>query len=151
MDCLLTTSNYLTLFQLVRFSPEKNLVAFCQVLIIRKTVSAYLSMSDNAALGVVAWVVKCGGSDLSITLRVSWIDATTAGPSGGWGLATALATTLAQFAAAGLEPSYTITITACGILWVVFKTLTLEILLIRLLWRQPILMRVGHLTWHPKF
>ncbi|KAM0146237.1 hypothetical protein ACHAPG_011247 [Botrytis cinerea] len=85
-----------------------------QVLTIQKTVNAYLSMSDNIALAVVASVAKCGGSNSGIKLRVGRIDATSAGPAGVPGPATDLNTTLAQFAAAGFDASQTIGLTACG-------------------------------------
>ncbi|ESZ91631.1 hypothetical protein SBOR_7993 [Sclerotinia borealis F-4128] len=80
----------------------------------KPTVSAYLSMSDNAALAVVAAVAKCGGSDSGINLRVGRIDATSAGPAGVPGPPTDLNKTLAQFAASGFDASDTIALTACG-------------------------------------
>ncbi|KAK6610596.1 WSC domain-containing protein [Botrytis cinerea] len=80
----------------------------------KPTVNAYLSMSDNIALAVVASVAKCGGSNSGIKLRVGRIDATSAGPAGVPGPATDLNTTLAQFAAAGFDASQTIGLTACG-------------------------------------
>ncbi|KAF7918411.1 uncharacterized protein EAE97_011866 [Botrytis byssoidea] len=46
----------------------------------KPTANAYLSMSDNAALAVVA-VAKCGGSSSGIKLRVGRIDATSASPA----------------------------------------------------------------------
>ncbi|TGO67795.1 hypothetical protein BOTNAR_0035g00040 [Botryotinia narcissicola] len=69
-----------------------------QLLIIQKTANAYLSMSDNAALAVVA-VAKCGGSSSAIKLRVGQIDAASASPARVPRRATYLNTTLAQFAA----------------------------------------------------
>ncbi|TGO12609.1 hypothetical protein BTUL_0085g00190 [Botrytis tulipae] len=83
-----------------------------QGLIIQETVNAYLSMSDNAALAVVA-VAKCGDSSSGIKLRVGRIDAASAGPARVPGPATDLNTTLAQFAAAGFYASETISLTAC--------------------------------------
>ncbi|TEY67392.1 hypothetical protein BOTCAL_0127g00060 [Botryotinia calthae] len=62
----------------------------------KPTVNAYLSISDNIALAVVASVIKCGGSNSGIKLRVGRIDATSAGP------------------AAGFDASETIGLIACG-------------------------------------
>ncbi|TVY40053.1 WSC domain-containing protein [Lachnellula occidentalis] len=78
------------------------------------TVSAYLSMSDNIALGLVASLAECGGTTTGIPLRVGRIDAEEAGPAGVPMPTTDLETTLAQFAAAGFNQSETIALTACG-------------------------------------
>ncbi|RDW79676.1 hypothetical protein BP6252_04314 [Coleophoma cylindrospora] len=81
---------------------------------IQFTISAYLSMADNLALGIVVSVATCGGSDTGIPLRTGRIDATEAGPAGVPEPTTDLDTTLAQFAAAGFNQSDTIGVTACG-------------------------------------
>ncbi|RDW92072.1 hypothetical protein BP5796_01466 [Coleophoma crateriformis] len=78
------------------------------------TISAYLSMADNLALGIVVSVTTCGGSDTGIPLRAGRIDATEAGPAGVPEPTTDLNTALAQFAAAGFNQSDTIGVTACG-------------------------------------
>ncbi|TVY22534.1 WSC domain-containing protein [Lachnellula hyalina] len=78
------------------------------------TVSAYTSMSDNIALGLIASLAECGGTTTGIPLRVGRIDAEEAGPAGVPEPTTDLKTTLAQFAAAGFNQSETIALTACG-------------------------------------
>ncbi|TVY62831.1 WSC domain-containing protein [Lachnellula suecica] len=80
----------------------------------RPTVNAYLSMADNIALGLVVSLVTCGGANTGIPLRAGRIDAVEAGPAGVPEPTTDLATTLAQFAAAGFNQSETIALTACG-------------------------------------
>lgn len=78
------------------------------------TATAYLSMADNIALGLVAAVSQCQGSVPDIDLRIGRIDATEAGPSGVPEPTTDLETTFAQFAAAGFDQSDAIAVTACG-------------------------------------
>ncbi|KAF8859171.1 heme peroxidase [Acephala macrosclerotiorum] len=78
------------------------------------TVSAYMSMADNIALGVIASVAECGGTNTGIVARTGRIDADSAGPAGVPEPTTDLATTLAQFAAAGFNHADTIALTACG-------------------------------------
>ncbi|CZR56980.1 related to beta-1,3 exoglucanase precursor [Phialocephala subalpina] len=72
------------------------------------TQSAYLSMADQIALGVLVSVAQCGGNAKAIPLRVGRIDASAAGPSGVPTPFTAIEPTLAQFAQAGMSQSDTI-------------------------------------------
>jgi catalase (peroxidase I) len=78
------------------------------------TITAYMSMADNIALGIVAAISTCNGSAYGIPLRTGRVDALAAGPSGVPEPTTDLATTLAQFAAAGFSQADTIASTACG-------------------------------------
>ncbi|KAF3012589.1 hypothetical protein E8E14_005591 [Neopestalotiopsis sp. 37M] len=78
------------------------------------TITAYLSMADNIALGLVASLSTCGATVGGINLRAGRKDALEAGPSGVPEPTTDLETTLNQFAAAGFSQSETIILTACG-------------------------------------
>ncbi|KUJ07877.1 heme peroxidase [Mollisia scopiformis] len=78
------------------------------------TVTAYLSMSDNIALGVIASVAECGGTSTGILPKVGRIDADGAASGLVPVPATSLENTLAQFEAAGFDQSDTIALTACG-------------------------------------
>ncbi|CAJ2506701.1 Uu.00g078870.m01.CDS01 [Anthostomella pinea] len=77
-------------------------------------VSAYVSMADMLALGVVASVATCGGTTTDIPLRTGRVDASAAGPSGVPEPGTDIDTTLSSFAAAGFDQSEAIALTACG-------------------------------------
>ncbi|KAH8900679.1 heme peroxidase [Thozetella sp. PMI_491] len=78
------------------------------------TVNAYLSMSDNIALGLIVSVATCGGDAASIPIRTGRIDAQEAGPVGVPEPTTDLETTFAQFALAGFNRSDAIEATVCG-------------------------------------
>ncbi|KAH8646904.1 heme peroxidase [Xylariales sp. PMI_506] len=81
------------------------------------TITAYLGMADNIALGVVAGVTSCQSYESytpGISLRAGRVDAAEAGPSGVPDPTTDIETTLAQFAAAGFSQSDAIALTACG-------------------------------------
>lgn len=77
------------------------------------TLTAYSSVADIIALGLVTSVSTCGGGN-GVPLRVGRIDAHEAGPAGVPSETTDLETTLAQFAAAGFTQEETIAATACG-------------------------------------
>ncbi|KAK6064516.1 WSC domain-containing protein [Seiridium cupressi] len=78
------------------------------------TITAYLSMADNIALGLVASIASCGGSNTGIPLRAGRIDAVEAGPAGVPETTTDLDTTFARFEAAGFNQTDAIAMTACG-------------------------------------
>ncbi|KAK6071116.1 wsc domain-containing protein 2 [Seiridium cupressi] len=78
------------------------------------TITAYLSMADNIALGLVAAVSTCSGNATGIPIRAGRDDALAAGPSGVPEQTTSLEDTLAQFDAAGFSQEDAIIATACG-------------------------------------
>ncbi|ETS73537.1 hypothetical protein PFICI_14483 [Pestalotiopsis fici W106-1] len=78
------------------------------------TITAYVSMADNIALGIVAAVATCSGNSTGIPLRAGRTDALAAGPSGVPEPTTSLEDTLAQFEAAGFSQEDAIASTACG-------------------------------------
>ncbi|KAI9050226.1 hypothetical protein LZ554_006365 [Drepanopeziza brunnea f. sp. 'monogermtubi'] len=78
------------------------------------TTTAYFSMSDHIALGVVVAVANCAGTAPGMQPKAGRIDAMAAGPSGVPTPSTGLPETLARFGAAGFSPSDTIALTACG-------------------------------------
>ncbi|KAI0123522.1 heme peroxidase [Xylariales sp. AK1849] len=78
------------------------------------TITAYVSMADNIALGIVAAVSTCSGNVTGIPIRAGRVDALEAGPSGVPEQTTSLDDTLAKFAAAGFSQEDAIASTACG-------------------------------------
>ncbi|KAJ5038456.1 uncharacterized protein L3040_007314 [Drepanopeziza brunnea f. sp. 'multigermtubi'] len=78
------------------------------------TTTAYFSMADHIALGVVVAVAECAGTAPGMQPKAGRIDAMAAGPSGVPTPLTGLPETLARFGAAGFSPSDTIALTACG-------------------------------------
>ncbi|KAF8320733.1 heme peroxidase [Clavulina sp. PMI_390] len=74
--------------------------------------SAYVSMADLLALGVVQSVYSCGGPN--IPLRVGRIDATGPGPTGTPEPETSITDTLAQAKINGYTQAQFIQLTACG-------------------------------------
>ncbi|KAI0148949.1 heme peroxidase [Pestalotiopsis sp. NC0098] len=78
------------------------------------TITAYLSMADNIALGIVAAIATCSGNSTGIPLKAGRTDALVAGPSGVPEQNTGIEETLAQFAAAGFSQEDSIAATACG-------------------------------------
>ncbi|KAL1856962.1 hypothetical protein Daus18300_010522 [Diaporthe australafricana] len=80
------------------------------------TVTAYLSMADNIALGVIAAVSTCGTTTTTpnIPLRFGRVDADVAGPSGVPGPDTDLDETFKRFDKAGFNQSDAIALTVDG-------------------------------------
>ncbi|KAK6197264.1 Oxysterol-binding protein OBPa [Pestalotiopsis sp. IQ-011] len=78
------------------------------------TITGYMSMADNIALGLVASLSTCGATVGDIALRAGRKDALEAGPSGVPEPTTDIETTLSQFEAAGFNQAETIALTACG-------------------------------------